>query len=85
MVEGRQIRKETLGSGEIHPPPLGEREFLESPEFRRFRAGMKKLLKIPKTDLDDMVRQAKIASPRADNPNAPGRKKNASGATQNRP
>jgi hypothetical protein len=73
MVEG-QIRKESAEPGETHPPPLNVREFLDSPEFRRFRTGMKKLLKVPKADLDHRVRTAKDLSPRVGNPNAPGRK-----------
>jgi hypothetical protein len=74
MVEG-QIREEIEGAGETHPPPLNVREFLDSPEFRRFRIGMTKLLKVPKSELDHRVRTAKAKSPRAGNPNAPGRRK----------
>ena len=74
----RQVCKETLGPGETHPPPLSVREFLDSPEFRRFRTGMKKLLKVPKAELDHRVRTAKKLSPRAGNPNAPGRKRKQS-------
>ena len=64
MVEG-QIRKKTEGAGETQPPPLSDEAFVASPEFRRFRSGMKRLLKVP---------TAKEKSPRAGNPNAPGRK-----------
>ena len=74
MADERQIREET-GPGETHPPHLNVREFLDSPEFRRFRVGMKSLLKVPKSELDHRVRTAREASPRAGNPNAPGRKR----------
>lgn len=36
---------------------------------------MKRLLKVPKSELDHRVRTAKAKSPRAGNPNAPGRKR----------
>lgn len=73
MVEGK-IRKEIEGARETHPPPLSDGAFVASPEFRRFRSGMKRLLKVPKAELDHRVRTAKAKSPRAGNPNAPGRK-----------
>jgi len=73
MVEG-QIYKETEGAGETQPPPLSDEAFVTTPEFRRFRTGMKRLLKVPKSELDHRVRTAKAKSPRAGNPNAPGRK-----------
>jgi hypothetical protein len=60
--------------GETHPPPLTAEQFEASPEFRRFKGIMRKLLKVPKAELDHRVRAAKAASPRAGNPNAPGRK-----------
>ena len=73
MVEG-QIHTETEGARETHPPPLTDEAFIASPEFRRFRIGIKKLLKVPKAELDHRVRTAKERSPRTGNPNAPGRK-----------
>jgi len=51
-------------------------QFESSPEFRAFKRAMKKLLKVPKTELDALARYAKETSPRAGNPNAPGRKPN---------
>ena len=74
MVEGK-IRKEIEGARETYPPPLCDEAFVASPEFRRFRSGMKRLLKVPKAELDHRVRTAKAKSPRLGNPNAPGRKK----------
>ena len=74
MVEG-QICKETEGPGKTHPPPFSDEAFIASPEFRRFRSGMKRLLKVPKAELDHRVRTAKAESPRAGNPLAPGRKR----------
>ena len=43
------------------------------PKLEQVRA-VKKLLKVPKAELDARVRRAKVTSPRAGNPNAPGRK-----------
>ena len=65
---------EKAGPGETHLPPMTPERFLESPEFRKFRTGMKQLLKVPKARLDRLVEDAKADSPRAGNPNAPGRK-----------
>lgn len=62
------------GTREAERSPLGPEQFRNTPEFRRFRAGMKKLLLVSKGELDMMVAKAKKASPRANNPNAPGRK-----------
>jgi hypothetical protein len=49
--------------------------FESTPEFANFKRGMKKLLRVPKAEVDELVRMAKIESPRRDNPIAPGRKK----------
>ena len=59
---------------ETHPPPLTAEQFERTPEFRDFRGIMRKLLTVPKVHLDRKVRAAKKKSPRAGNPNAPGRK-----------
>ena len=78
MVDERQVHAEGLGQGEANgSPALGIREFLGSPEFRRFRSGMKKLIKVSKAELDAMIGHAKRTSPRAGNPKAPGRKASA--------
>jgi hypothetical protein len=55
--------------------PLSSERFQATPEFRRFKTIMRKLLKVPKVELDARVKLAKEQSPRAGNPNAPGRKK----------
>ena len=75
MVEGK-VHTETERARETHLPPLSDEAFVASPQFRRFRSGMKKLLKVPKAELDHRVRTAKAKSPRVGNPNAPGRKRN---------
>jgi hypothetical protein len=49
-------------------------EFEVTPGFARFKVFMKRLLAVPKLELDRKVRAAKRKSPRAGNPNAPGRK-----------
>jgi hypothetical protein len=56
-------------------PLLTAEQFKATPEFRRFKGIMRKLLKVSKGELDRRVEVAKKLSPRAGNPNAPGRKK----------
>jgi hypothetical protein len=73
-VAERRIQKET-GAGEAQPPPLTKEQFRATPEFARFTGVMRKLLAVPKSELDRKVHAAKKRSPRAGNPNAPGRKK----------
>ena len=75
MVE-RKIR-EKAGPGGTHPPPLTAKQFEKTPEFGRLKSGMRLLLAVPKAKLDRLVQDAKADSPRAGNPNAPGRKRNA--------
>ena len=60
----------------VEPPPLTPEQFRATPEFRKFKGIMRKILKVPKAELDHRVRTAKELSPRAGNPNAPGRKPN---------
>ena len=61
---------------ERHGPRLKRSDFEASPEFEAFKAGMKKLLTVPKSKLDALVRKSKAESPRRGNPVAPGRKPN---------
>jgi hypothetical protein len=56
-------------------PPLSPKRFTSTPEFRRFKGIMRRLLKVPKAELDEKVRVARETSPRAGNPNAAGRKR----------
>jgi hypothetical protein len=58
----------------VEPSPLTPERFRETPEFRKFKGIMRKILKVPKVELDHRVRTAKEHSPRAANPNAPGRR-----------
>ena len=53
-------------------------QFEASPEFRKFKSDMQKILTVPKTELDERVRLAKVTSPRFGNPNAAGRKRKTS-------
>jgi hypothetical protein len=62
------------GPSETHPPPLTAEQFKASAAFRKFKGIMRKLLKVSKPVLDEMVKKSKERSPRAGNPNAPGRK-----------
>lgn len=50
------------------------KEFESTPEFERFRKGMRHILAVPKKRLDELVQAEKESSPRKGNPNAPGRK-----------
>jgi hypothetical protein len=71
MVEGHK----TAGAGAAHlPPTMTAAQFESQPEFERFKGIMRRLLAVPKSELDKKVRRAKKLSPRAGNPNAPGRK-----------
>jgi len=72
--EERGTREET--------PPLTAEQFIATPEFRRLKKGMRKIVKVSKAEIEDRVQRARLSSPRAGNPNAPGRrvqKRNRSG------
>jgi hypothetical protein len=73
MADGPILTQET-GTGQEIRPPLTAQEFEAQPEFAHFKTVMKRLLAVPKAALDRKVRRAKKRSPRAGNPNAPGRK-----------
>jgi hypothetical protein len=75
MADGPTLTEETGAREENLPPPLTAEEFEAQPEFQHFKIVMKRLLAVPKAALDRKVRRAKKRSPRAGNPNAPGRKK----------
>ena len=64
---------------ETQSPPLTGAQFENTPEFRRFKTGMKELLKVSKAELDRRIEQAKQNSPRIGKLNAPGRKRKTSG------
>jgi hypothetical protein len=66
-------------AGSTHFAPLTRTQFESSPGFANFRPIMKRLLAVPKAELDARIRAAKEASPRAGNPKAAGRKKESSG------
>src|ERR1039458_5655329 len=36
----------------VEPPPLTPEQFRETPEFRKFKGIMRKILKVPKVELD---------------------------------
>ena len=48
--------------------------FESSPEFAAFEGLMKKVIVVPKAELDKRVAASKEASPRKNNPSAAGRK-----------
>ena len=74
MVEG--LPKGKTGARETHPA-FNRDKFESTPEFANFKRGMKALLTlaVPKAELDELIQKAKAESPRAGNPNAPGRKR----------
>jgi hypothetical protein len=79
MADGRHSKtSETPEQGKARQP-LSAVRFKATPEFANFTDIMRKLLKVPKSELDDRVRAAKEASPRVGNPKAPGQKKRADG------
>ncbi|MGA2599983.1 MAG: hypothetical protein ABSH09_23690 [Bryobacteraceae bacterium] len=55
-----------------------------TPEFQHFTDVMRKVLDVSKEELDRRVQAAKDASPRKNNPNAPGQKR-AKRSNGNRP
>jgi hypothetical protein len=78
MAENWPIPMEETGTREENlPPPMTAEEFEAQPEFAHFKIVMKRLLTVPKSALDRRVNRAKKRSPRAGNPNAPGRKRKA--------
>jgi hypothetical protein len=77
MADGPILAQETGAREENLPLPLTAEEFEAQPEFTHFKTVMRRLLAVPKSALDRKVRRAKKRSPRAGNPNAPGRKKRA--------
>ena len=48
--------------------------FSSTSEFQYFKNVVRKLLAVPKSELDELVNASKENSPRKGNPNAPGRK-----------
>jgi hypothetical protein len=75
MADNGPIPMEETGTREENlPPPLTAAEFEAQPEFAHFKIVMKRLLAVPKSALDRRVNRAKKRSPRAGNPDAPGRK-----------
>ncbi|MGA2714088.1 MAG: hypothetical protein ABSG41_13360 [Bryobacteraceae bacterium] len=58
--------------------------FNSTPEFHHFKNVMRKVIAVPKTELDRLVQASKDASPRNGNPNAPGRKRRATSQRQRR-
>jgi hypothetical protein len=53
-IDERRLQEETV-AGET--PPMTAEEFDNTPEFRRFRSGMKKLLKVSNAELDRRVEE----------------------------
>jgi hypothetical protein len=49
--------------------------FDSTPAFQHFKDVMRKLIAVPKAEVDKMVLISKEASPRKNNPQAPGRKR----------
>jgi hypothetical protein len=71
--EAQSKISETKAREEI--PPLTPEQFRASPQFRRFKKGMRRIMKVSKSELDERIRLAKERSARIRNRNAPGRKR----------
>ena len=69
-----RLPNKTSRAREAHPTFKADK-FESTKEFVNFKRDMKRLLSIPKSELDELVRKAKENSPRVGNPNAAGRKK----------
>jgi hypothetical protein len=76
MADGPILQTPDAGTAESPPSIEG---FEDTPELGHFKNVMRRILAVPKSQLDRKVRQAKKRSPRAGNPNAPGRKKRIHG------
>jgi hypothetical protein len=55
---------ETRAREEI--PPLTAEQFVATPEFRRFKKGMRKIVKVSKAELDKRVRRLKTPRGKAE-------------------
>ena len=73
MVE--EHAKEGTGAEKTHLPPLDRERFELSAELAHIKAGTKKLLVLPITELDKRVRNACADSAQHQNPKVVGRKK----------
>jgi soluble cytochrome b562 len=60
-VADRRIQKKA-GTGEAESPPMTPEQFENLPEFRRFREGMKSLLKVSKAELNRRIEAARNKS-----------------------
>ena len=81
MADGPELSGNTArGARERHGPRFSRSRFEATPEFEEFKAGMKKLLTVPKAVVDERIKAAKEASPRTGNPKSAGRKRKPDGA-----
>jgi len=53
---------------------MKEPAFDATPEFKRFKEVMRRVIAVPKERLNELVREAKEKSPRNGNKHAPGKK-----------
>jgi len=75
MADGRTAK--SARPRQANPPPrsLTAGEFAATREFAHFKAVMRRLVAVPKVEVDAMVKATREKSPRVDNPAAPGRKR----------
>lgn len=73
MVEGRPAKAAEAREAQ-RPLRFSHKRFESTPEFANFKDGMRRLLAVSKTEVDEMGSKAKETSPRAGNPKAAGRK-----------
>lgn len=70
-------KTKTAGAGQEESPPssLTPEQFENTPEFAEFKRVMRRIVGVPKAELDQRVRESKETSPRKNNPKSPGRKR----------
>ena len=56
MAERPETQDKSAETRAREAPRLTNEEFRDTPEFRRFRRGMKKILKVSKTELAEKLR-----------------------------
>jgi hypothetical protein len=56
MADGRETKSElSEREARAESPPLTAEQFVATSEFKRFKKGMRKILKVSKTELDERV------------------------------
>jgi len=59
MADGPETESELSERRAREAPPLTAEQFKATPEFRRFKKGMRKIVKVPKAELDRRIQLPK--------------------------